>query len=193
MMKKWLFCLLWFLPVLAQINADAATVQPRGVIPANLWMHVTGNILVRTCEISTDGVIYAHLGGFSRKTVRNVSVDSPVGSIPLEIKLVHCPSDATNTGVMVKFVPDKNHPRYMMNVSADGSDMGDIHGVLMGLTDANDNLLSPGDTVPALKHTAPSSTETVKMNIKVFRTAKTDADITAGLIESWGTLVATTY
>lgn len=71
--------------------------------------------------------------------------------------------------------------------------MGDIHGVLMGLTDANDNLLSPGDTVPALKHTAPSSTETVKMNVKVFRTAKTDADITAGLIESWGTLVATTY
>ncbi len=107
-------------------------------------------------------------GDIGKAAITAAAVDGSVTSNPLVFDLTKCPASTTDVGIRFDFTPDANHTNYLSNT-------GTGAGVLLGVTDENDNLEQSGGVVLATKLDKTAGTAT-------------DADIKVGNIASTVTI-----
>lgn len=143
---------------------------------------ITGNIVDQTCEVDAAQMTRTvDLGDISKGSITTAAVDGSVASRPLKFDLTKCPASAQSVGIRFDFTPDASHTTYLSNT-------GTGAGVLLGITDDQDNLEQSGGVVLATNLDTSAGTATVNAKVHAYRTAATDADITAGNIASTATV-----
>lgn len=143
---------------------------------------ITGNIVDQTCEVDAAQMTRTiDLGDIAKGNITAAAVDGSVTSKPLVFDLTKCPASAKSVGIRFDFTPDASHTTYLSNT-------GTGAGVLLGITDNQDNLEQSGGVVLATNLDTTAGTATVNAKVHAYRTAATDADITAGNIASTATV-----
>lgn len=143
---------------------------------------VTGNVVDQTCEVDAAQMTRTvDLGDIAKGNIMAAAVDGSVISRPLKFDLTKCPASAQSVGIHFEFTPDANHTTYLSNT-------GTGAGVLLGITDDQDNLEQSGGVVLATNLNTTAGTATVNAKVHAYRTAATDVDITAGNIASTATV-----
>ncbi|ECD4468644.1 type 1 fimbrial protein [Salmonella enterica subsp. enterica serovar Kisangani] len=143
---------------------------------------ISGNVVDQTCEVDAAQMTRTvDLGDIGKAAITAVAVDGSVTSKPLVFDFTKCPASTTEVGIRFDFTPDGNHTNYLSNT-------GTGAGVLLGITDENDNLEQSGGVVLATNLDKTAGTATVNAKIHAYRTAASDADITAGNIASAATV-----
>ncbi|WP_395537073.1 fimbrial protein [Klebsiella pneumoniae] len=143
---------------------------------------VVGNVVEQTCQIDAAQMTRTvELGDISKGAINAVAVDGSVTSKPLVFDLTKCPADIGGVGIRFDFTPDANH-------TDSGTSVTQVVGVLLGVTDENDNLEQSGGVVLSTNLDKAAGTATVNAKVHAYRTAATDADITAGNVASTATV-----
>ncbi|EAA3138413.1 type 1 fimbrial protein [Salmonella enterica subsp. enterica] len=143
---------------------------------------ITGNIVDQTCEVDAAQMTRTvDFGDIGKAAITAAAVDGSITSKPLVFDFTKCPASTTDVGIRFDFTPDANHTNYLSNT-------GTGAGVLLGVTDENDNLEQSGGVVLATNLDKTAGTATVNAKVHAYRTAATDADITAGNIASTATV-----
>ncbi|EGK6862598.1 type 1 fimbrial protein [Salmonella enterica subsp. enterica serovar Glostrup] len=143
---------------------------------------IAGNVVDQTCQVdATQMTRTVDLGSISKGNITTAAVDGSVVSKPLVFDFTGCPSSTTNVGIRFDFASDAGHTKYLKNT-------GTGAGVLLGITDDKDNLEQSGGVVLATNLDKTAGTATVNAKVHAYRTAATDADITAGNIASTATV-----
>ncbi|EHC2619222.1 hypothetical protein JTW20_005188, partial [Salmonella enterica] len=107
--------------------------------------------------------------------------NASVANNPLVFAVTGCPASATGVGIKFDYTADATNTQYLANT-------GNGKGVLLGITDESDALVAPGGVVNAANLDTTAGTATVNAKVQAYRTAATDADITAGNIASTATV-----
>ncbi|EBQ9797682.1 type 1 fimbrial protein [Salmonella enterica subsp. enterica serovar Kottbus] len=121
------------------------------------------------------------LGNITQGAIKAAGQNASVANKPLVFNVTACPASTQSVGIKFDYTADSTHSQYLANT-------GTGAGVLLGITDDNDALLTTGSTVNAANLDTKAGTATVNAKVQAYRTAATDADITAGDIASTATV-----
>ncbi|EHA4409846.1 type 1 fimbrial protein, partial [Salmonella enterica subsp. enterica serovar Give] len=92
-----------------------------------------------------------------------------------------CPASTTSVGIKFDYTTDATNTQYLENT-------GNGKGVLLGITDDTDTLVTAGGVVNAANLDTTAGTATVNAKVQAYRTAVADTDVTAGNIASTATV-----
>lgn len=143
---------------------------------------ITGNVVDQTCEVDAAQLTRTvDLGYITQGAIKAAGQNASVANKPLVFNVTACPASTQSVGIKFDYTADSTHSQYLANT-------GTGAGVLLGITDDNDALLTTGSTVNAANLDTKAGTATVNAKVQAYRTAATDADITAGDIASTATV-----
>ncbi|SUY95167.1 major fimbrial subunit [Citrobacter freundii] len=164
------------LATFATIASGAASAATNGTLT------ITGNIVDQTCEVDASQMTRTvDLGSILPSAIKAAAVNDSLTSQPLTFDVTNCPASTTGVGIKFDFTPDVNSTQYMANT-------GTGAGVLLGITDDADTLVTKGGVVNAANLDTTTGTATVSAKVHAYRVAAADADITAGDIASTATV-----
>ncbi|WP_080206624.1 fimbrial protein, partial [Salmonella enterica] len=142
----------------------------------------TGNVVDQTCEVDASQLTRTvDLGDITQGAIIAATQNASVISKPLTFDVTKCPASAAGVGIKFDYTADATNTLYLENT-------GNGKGVLLGITDENDNLEQSGGVVMATNLDTTAGTATVNAKVQAYRTAATEADITAGNIASTATV-----
>ncbi|EKB5679567.1 type 1 fimbrial protein, partial [Salmonella enterica] len=107
--------------------------------------------------------------------------NASVTSKPLTFDVTKCPASTTSVGIKFDYTTDATNTQYLENT-------GNGKGVLLGITDDTDTLVTAGGVVNAANLDTTAGTATVNAKVQAYRTAVADTDVTAGNIASTATV-----
>lgn len=166
--------------VLSAAGMSAASATTNGTLT------ITGNVVDQTCEVDAAQLTRTvDLGGITQGTITAAAQKASVASQPLRFDVTNCPASTTSVGIKFDYTTASGTIAYLDNT-------GNGKGVLLGITDDADALVVPGDQVSAKNLDTTAGTATVNAKVQAYRTAATDADITAGNIASTATVTVVT-
>ncbi|WP_080206628.1 fimbrial protein, partial [Salmonella enterica] len=142
----------------------------------------TGNVVDQTCEVDASQLTRTvDLGNITQGAIKAAAQNASVASKPLVFNFTACPASTTGAGIKFDYTTDATNTQYLENT-------GNGKGVLLGITDNADTLVANDGTVNAADLDTTAGTATVNAKVQAYRTAATDADITAGNIASTATV-----
>ncbi|EOC8587444.1 fimbrial protein [Salmonella enterica subsp. enterica serovar Minnesota] len=160
--------------VLSAAGMSAASAAVNGTLT------ITGNVVDQTCEVDASQLTRTvDLGGITQGTIMAAAQNASVSHKPLVFDVINCPASATGVGIKFEYTTDTTNTQYLANT-------GNGKGVLLGITDDADALVAPGGVVNAANLNGGNAT--VNAKVQAYRTAATDADVTAGNIASTATV-----
>ncbi|EDO5887603.1 type 1 fimbrial protein [Salmonella enterica] len=145
-------------------------------------LSITGNVVDKTCEVDAAQLTRTiDLGNISQESVKTATQNASVASSSLVFGVTGCPASATGVGIKFDYTADATNAQYLANT-------GNGKGVLLGITDDADALVSSGGVVNSVNLDTKTGNADVKAKVHAYRTAATDKDIVAGNIESTATV-----
>ncbi|EAU4784013.1 type 1 fimbrial protein [Salmonella enterica] len=166
--------------VLSAAGMSAASATTNGTLT------ITGNVVDQTCEVDAAQLTRTvDLGDITQGAITAAAQNASVASQPLVFNVTNCPASTTSVGIKFDYQTASGTIAYLGNT-------GNAQGVLLGITDDADALVVPGDQVSAKNLDTTAGTATVNAKVQAYRTAATDADITAGNIASTATVTVMT-
>ncbi|EAA8358567.1 type 1 fimbrial protein [Salmonella enterica] len=166
--------------VLSAAGMSAASATTNGTLT------ITGNVVDQTCEVdATQLTRTVDLGDITQGAITAAAQNASVASQPLVFNVTNCPASTTSVGIRFDYPAASGTTSYLNNT-------GNGKGVLLGITDDADTLVAAGGRVDAANLDTTAGTATVNAKVQAYRTAATDADITAGNIASTATVTVMT-
>ncbi|EDU8805694.1 type 1 fimbrial protein [Salmonella enterica subsp. enterica] len=162
--------------VLSAAGMSAASATTNGTLT------ITGNVADQTCEVDAAQLTRTvDLGNITQGAIKAAAQNASVANQPLVFNVTACPASVQSVGIKFNYTADATNTQYLANT-------GTGAGVLLGITDDKDALIVNGGTVNAADLDTKAGTATVNAKVQAYRTAATDADITAGDIASTATV-----
>ncbi|EAM8274368.1 type 1 fimbrial protein, partial [Salmonella enterica] len=121
------------------------------------------------------------LGEITQGNIIAAAQNASVTSKPLTFDVTKCPASTTSVGIKFDYTTDATNTQYLENT-------GNGKGVLLGITDDTDTLVTAGGVVKAANLDTTAGTATVNAKVQAYRTAVADTDVTAGNIASTATV-----
>lgn len=162
--------------VLSAAGMSAASAATQGTLT------ITGNVVDQTCEVdATQLTRTVDLGEITQGNIIAAAQNASVTSKPLTFDVTKCPASTTSVGIKFDYTTDATNTQYLENT-------GNGKGVLLGITDDTDTLVTAGGVVKAANLDTTAGTATVNAKVQAYRTAVADTDVTAGNIASTATV-----
>ncbi|EJS8185636.1 type 1 fimbrial protein [Salmonella enterica] len=162
--------------VLSAAGMSAASAATQGTLT------ITGNVVDQTCEVDASQLTRTvDLGDITQGAIMAVAQNASVTSKPLTFDVTKCPASTTGVGIKFDYTTDATNTQYLENT-------GNGKGVLLGITDDTDTLVTAGGVVNAANLDTTAGTATVTAKVQAYRTAAADTDVTAGSIASTATV-----
>ncbi|EBD6170959.1 type 1 fimbrial protein [Salmonella enterica] len=160
--------------VLSVAGMSAASAATQGTLT------ITGNVVDQTCEVDASQLTRTvDLGDITQGAIMAAAQNASVTSKPLTFDVTKCPASTTGVGIKFEYTTDATNTQYLENT-------GNGKGVLLGITDDTDTLVTPGNVVNAANLNGGNAT--VNAKVQAYRTAAADTDVTAGNIASTATV-----
>ncbi|ECL8479783.1 type 1 fimbrial protein [Salmonella enterica] len=162
--------------VLSAAGMSAASATTNGTLT------ITGNVVDQSCEVDAAQLTRTvDLGEITQGTIMAVAQNASVTSKPLVFNVTNCPVGTNSVGIKFAYTADATNTQYLANT-------GTGTGVLLGITDNTDALVTNNGTVDAADLDATAGTATVNAKVQAYRTAADATGITAGNIASTATV-----
>lgn len=162
--------------VLSAAGMSAASAATQGTLT------ITGNVVDQTCEVDASQLTRTvDLGEITQGTIMAAAQNASVISKPLTFDVTKCPASITGVGIKFEYTTDATNTQYLENT-------GNGKGVLLGITDDTDTLVTAGGVVNAANLDTTTGNATVNAKVQAYRTAAADTDVTAGNIASTATV-----
>ncbi|EDQ2188820.1 type 1 fimbrial protein [Salmonella enterica] len=162
--------------VLSAAGMSAASAATQGTLT------ITGNVVDQTCEVNAAQLTRTvDLGDITQGAIKAAAQHASITSKPLVFDVTKCPASTKSVGIKFDFTADAAGNQYLSNT-------GNGKGVLLGITDDTDTLVTAGGVVNAANLDTTAGTATVNAKVQAYRTAAADTDVTAGNIASTATV-----